>query len=214
MAAARSRALDGGDPPRGAPALRPARTLRRWSSRWYAYLTALGVPRAHGRLGARGRSRVRDAARPVLRAESRGAGSAHLRPRREGRDVPVRRRAPRRWTRSSSSPGCSSTSPTRAMSPRGTMAGMPTARAGCGRRPCGSPPPAALRGRPARVSDVSRAHAARRVHHPDVGDRPDPRPPSDPRGLHGPRRRAKSAIDAGRGTSRASHQPANALIAS
>ena len=39
--------------------------------------------------GPRGRSRVRDAARSVLRAESRGAGAPDLRPRRQGGDVPV-----------------------------------------------------------------------------------------------------------------------------
>ena len=37
----------------------------------------------------RGRSRVRDAPRALRRPESRRAGAAHLRPRLEGRDVPV-----------------------------------------------------------------------------------------------------------------------------
>jgi len=34
------------------------------------------------------------------------------------------------------------------------------------------PPPAELRGRSPRVSDVPRAHADHRMHHPGVGDRP------------------------------------------
>ena len=57
-----------------------------------------------------------------------------------------------------------------------------------------APAPAALRGRPARVSDLPRRDAHRRVHYPGVGDRPDPHPPPLPRG---PRRRAESPIDAG-----------------
>ena len=104
------------------------------------------------------------------------------------------------------------------------MAGTPTARAGCGarrrprrpqcrppssprhgwrpprprvggRRPYGSAPAADLRGRPARLPDVSRAHADHRVHHPSLGDRPDPRAPPRPRRDGGPRRRTESAVD-------------------
>ena len=69
-----------------------------------------------------------------------------------------------------------------------------TAGADRGHPPVGSPAPATRRGRPARVSDASRAHADHRVHHPSVGDRPDPHPPPLPRG---PRRRAECPIDAG-----------------
>ena len=69
-----------------------------------------------------------------------------------------------------------------------------TAGADRGHPPVGSPAPATRRGRPARVSDASRAHADHRVHHPSVGDRPDPHPPPRPRG---PRRRTESPIDAG-----------------
>ena len=107
-------------------------------------------------------------------------------------------------------------------------AGMPTARAGCGvrpsppapmRRPPSSPrhdsrpprPPAVgrrccsgaaaadLRGRPARVSHLPRRDADRRIHHADVGDRPDPHPPPHPRDARGPRQRAASPIDPGTG---------------
>jgi len=73
-----------------------------------------------------------------------------------------------------------------------------TTRADRGRPLVGGAPAAELRGRPARVSDGSRAHADHRVHHPGVGDRPDPRPPPlprGPRGPRGPRRRAESALD-------------------
>ena len=51
-----------------------------------------------------------------------------------------------------------------------------------GRRPYDGAAPAALRGRPPRVSLLPRRHAPRRVHHVGVGDRPDPHPPPDPRG--------------------------------
>jgi len=39
-----------------------------------------------------------------------------------------------------------------------------------------------IRGRPAGLPDLSRAHADHRVHHPGLGDRPDPRAPPRPRG--------------------------------
>ena len=59
----------------------------------------------------------------------------------------------------------------------------------------GGAPAADLRGRPARVPDVSRAHADHRVQHPALSDRSDPHPPPHPR-LHGRvRRRAESAVD-------------------
>ena len=60
------------------------------AGRRHAHVAALGVPRAHRRVGPGGRSRVRHPARAVLRAESRRAGAADVRPRREGGDVPVR----------------------------------------------------------------------------------------------------------------------------
>ena len=66
-----------------------------------------------------------------------------------------------------------------------------------GHRPSGGPPPADLRGGPAGVSDVSRAHAGRRVHHRGVGDRPDPHPPPDPRRPRGARRATEPPLDAG-----------------
>ena len=44
---------------------------------------------------------------------------------------------------------------------------------------------------------LPRRDAARRVHHPGVGDRPDPRPPPDPRRARGARRAAEPPIDAG-----------------
>ncbi len=47
--------------------------------------------------------------------------------------------------------------------------------------PVGDPASADLRGRPARVSQLPRRNANRRHHHADVGDRPDPHPPPDPR---------------------------------
>ena len=145
-----------------APALRPPRTLRRGPSRCHTDLAALGVPRGHGRLGPRGRSRVRHPPRALLRPQSGRAGAAHLRPRREGRHVPVRRRAPRSPTRSSSSPGCWCTSPTRATSRRGTTAGMRIVAAACGGRR--HPPPRT--GRPRSFPP----HDSRR-----------PRPPADGR---------------------------------
>jgi hypothetical protein len=145
-----------------APALRPPRTLRRGPSRWHTDLAALGVPRGHGRLGPRGRSRVRHPPRALLRPQSGRTGAAHLRPRREGRHVPVRRRAPRSPTRSSSSPGCWCTSPTRATSRRGTTAGMRIVAAACGGRR--HPPP-----RTGRPRSFPR-HDSRR-----------PRPPADGR---------------------------------
>ena len=65
----------------------------------------------------------------------------------------------------------------------------------------GGPPPADLRGRPPRVSDVPRAHADHRLHHAAVGDRPDPDARPHPRHHRGARRRAESPIDAGTGDS-------------
>ena len=61
----------------------------------------------------------------------------------------------------------------------------------------GGAPAADLRGRPAGLPDVSRAHADHRVHHPGLGDRPDPRAPPHPRRDGDPRRRAESARDPG-----------------
>ena len=55
-----------------------------------AAAAALGVPRAHRRLGPGGRSCLRHPTRPVLRPQSGRARTADLRPRRQGRDVPVR----------------------------------------------------------------------------------------------------------------------------
>ena len=46
-----------------------------------------------------------------------------------------------------------------------------------GQQPVGSPAPADVRGRPARMSHLPRRDAGRRVHHAGVGDRPDPHPP-------------------------------------
>ena len=61
----------------------------------------------------------------------------------------------------------------------------------------GDPASADFRGRPARVSHLPRRHANRRLHHPDVGDRPDPRAPPDPRRARGARRGAEPPINAG-----------------
>jgi hypothetical protein len=47
------------------------------------------------------------------------------------------------------------------------------------------------------VSVLPRRDAHRRVHHLDVGDRPDPRAPPDPRRARAPRRCAEPPIDAG-----------------
>jgi hypothetical protein len=83
-------ALDRGVPPRRTPALRAPRTPQRGPSRRHPDVAALGVPCPYGRLGVGRRSRLRHPARAVLRAESRRARTAHLRPQREGGDVPVR----------------------------------------------------------------------------------------------------------------------------
>ena len=86
-------------------------------------------------------------------------------------------------------------------------------RADRGQPPVGGAAPADLRGRPPRVSRLPWRDADRRVHYPDVGDRPDPHPPPRPPCAGGPRRRAEPPIDAGphgRGTSRASRPPADA----
>ena len=69
-------------------------------------------------------------------------------------------------------------------------------RAERGQPPVGSPAPADFRGRPARVSHLPRRDADCRVHHPSVGDRPDPHPPPLLRGPRGKRRRAESPVDA------------------
>ena len=74
-----------------------------------------------------------------------------------------------------------------------------TTRAHRGQPPVGFAAPADLRGRSPRVSCLPRRDAGRRVHHPSVGDRPDPHPPPHPRGAGGPRRRAESPIDPGTG---------------
>ena len=66
-----------------------------------------------------------------------------------------------------------------------------------GQPPVGGAAPADLRGRPPRVSRLPRRDADRRVHHPGVGDRPDPHPPPRPPCAGGPRRRAEPPIDAG-----------------
>ena len=60
------------------PALRTPRAVRRGPSRRHAHLAALRLPRAYGGMGPQGRSRVRDPARPVLRAASRRAGAADV----------------------------------------------------------------------------------------------------------------------------------------
>jgi len=78
-------AFDRGVPARRAPALRAPRAVRRGPSRRDADVAALGVPRAHRGVGVRGRSRVRDAPRAVLCAEPRRAGTADVRPDRQGR---------------------------------------------------------------------------------------------------------------------------------
>ena len=111
------------------------------------------------------------------------------------------------------------------MSRHGTMAGMPTARAGSrsgmrrqaepappcaarhrlraatradrGQPPVGGAPAADLRSRSPRVPGLPRRHAHRRVHHALVGHRPDPHPPPDPRRPRVERRAAEPPIDAG-----------------
>ena len=70
-------------------------------------------------------------------------------------------------------------------------------RADRGQPPLGGPAAADLRGRPAGVSHLPGRDADRRLHHADVGDRPDPHPPSRPPCAGGPRRRAEPPIDAG-----------------
>jgi transposase len=49
-----------------------------------------------------------------------------------------------------------------------------------GQPPVGGAPPAALRGRPARVPHVPQRHADHRLRHAAVGDRPDPDAPPRP----------------------------------
>jgi hypothetical protein len=53
-------------------------------------VAALGVPRAHGRVGGRGRPRLCHPARPVLGAQSGRAGARDVRPSRAGGAGPVR----------------------------------------------------------------------------------------------------------------------------
>ena len=72
-----------------------------------------------------------------------------------------------------------------------------TTRADRGHPPMGGPPAADFRRRPARVPDLPWPHAGRRVHHPSLGDRPDPRACPDPRRARGARRAAEPPIDAG-----------------
>ena len=72
-----------------------------------------------------------------------------------------------------------------------------TTRADRGHPPMGGPPAADFRGRPARVPDLPWPHAGRRVHHPSLGDRPDPRACPDPRRARGARWAAEPPIDAG-----------------
>lgn len=57
--------------------------------------------------------------------------------------------------------------------------------------------PADLRGGLAGVPVLPRCDADRRVHHPHLGDRPDPHPPPDSRRARGARRGAEPPIDAG-----------------
>jgi hypothetical protein len=69
-----------------------------------------------------------------------------------------------------------------------------------GQSPVGEPAPAGLRDRPARVSHLPPRDADGRLHHPAIGDRPDPRAPPHPRlpcGARDPRRREEPPIDAG-----------------
>ena len=124
----------------------------------------------HTASGPRGRSRVRDAPRApryCARIRSRWNGSATTGPRRPRRTArtrrTARRRAPRRWTRSRPRPGCWCTSPTRATSPRGTLAGMPIDRVPCGGRP--SPPSPMRRPR-------SSPHHGWRRRRPPAGGQP------------------------------------------
>ena len=82
-----------------------------------------------------------------------------------------------------------------------------TTRAHRGHPSVGSAPAAALRGGPPRVPPRPWPPAYRRVHHPGVGDRPDPRAPPHPRHPRGARRAASphrpGARHASRGASRA-----------
>ena len=66
-----------------------------------------------------------------------------------------------------------------------------------GRRPHGGAPPADLRGGPAGVPALLRRDRHCCLHHPDVGDRPDPRPPRRPPCAAGPRWRRDPPINAG-----------------
>ena len=79
-----------------------------------------------------------------------------------------------------------------------------TAGADRGHPPVGGPASADLRSRPARVPDLPWPYAGRRLHHPSLGDRPDPHPP--PRAHRRVRRRAKppaTRAPASRGAARA-----------
>src|ERR1035437_9380048 len=72
------------------PAIRAPRALRPRPSRRDARVAALWVSCPHRRLDPGGRSSLRETPRALLRAESGRAGAADVRPRRQGRDVPLR----------------------------------------------------------------------------------------------------------------------------
>jgi hypothetical protein len=85
---------------------------------------------------------------------------------------------------------------------RGAAGDRPRTTAGPNRGipPVGDPATADLRGRPARVPDLPRRDAPRRVQRPGLGEPPDPHPPPHPRlpcGARDPRRREEPPIDAG-----------------
>jgi transposase len=90
VAGARYRAFDRGVSPRRAAAVRAAGAVRRGPGRGPADVAAFRVPRAHRGVGVGGRSRVRDPPRARRRPQSRRPGAAHLRPRRQGRDLLLR----------------------------------------------------------------------------------------------------------------------------
>ena len=113
-------------------------------------------------------------------------------------------------------------------SPRGPLSGVlghggaagdqpcPTASPDGGVPPLGGASTADLRGRPARVPNMPRPHADRRVHHPDVGDRPDSRALPHARHTRGARRAAEPPIDgapASRGVSPAPRAPVDVTSA-
>jgi len=174
----------------------------------------------HGALGPRGRSRVRHPPRALLRPESRRAGAADLRARRQGGDVPVGQvRGPdgrHRDRRPARVPGPGAGAHPR-QGPRhhavlwlvcqpppwhagqgGARRGRATrhhprapTRANRGQSPMGGPPPTDFRGRPAGLSDLPWAHAGCCVHHAGLGDQPDPRASPCSPCAGGPCRRAE-----------------------